>query len=219
MKIAVVACGHDAKDAPYNDPSWQIWSLGRNYVSIPRYDRWFEMHSREIVKANSQPCILKFLDDAGEKLYAGFPEDFKSATPYPLDICKNYRGYMTSSVGYMLALAIDANPEEIGLWGVDMTGDSEYTGQRPACEYLLGLAEGKGIKVTTSPSCPLLKTKRMYAVEYNELSHEVTETLKDLEGAMQEAHKKAIEGEFFKGQKAGLATAHEVITRMKRRWG
>ena len=219
MKIAIIACAHDAKDAPYGDESWTIWNMGKNYAMNMRFDRWFEMHSLDIVRANSHPSFINFLDNAGSKLYSGFPNDFPKSTPYPVHILDKYRRYMTSSVAYMIALAIEENPEEIGIWGVDMTGDTEYAVQRPACEYLLGLAEGKGIKITTSNSCPLLKTKRMYALEYSELSHEMTDTLKDLEGAIQEATRKAMEGEYYKGQKVGLATAHEVLTRMKRRWG
>ena len=218
MKIAVIACGHDAKDAPFNS-DWQIWSMGRNYHWIPNFDCWFEMHSLEIVKANSQPEMVDFLNKAGKKLYSGFPKDFKDSTPYPIEILDKYRRYMTSSVAYMLALAIEENPEEIGVWGVDMTGDNEYMHQRSACEYLLGLAEGRGIKVTTSPSCPLLKSKRMYAIEYNELSHELTQTLADLDNAIGQAQKKVLEGEYYKGQQAGLNTMRETLTRLKRRWG
>lgn len=65
----------------------------------------------------------------------------------------------------MLALAIIANPEEIGLWGANMCDTEEYAHQKGACEYLVGYAEAKGIKVTISKNSPICRTARMYAFE------------------------------------------------------
>jgi hypothetical protein len=40
---------------------------------------------------------------------------------------------------------------------VDMRADEEYSYQRANCEYLIGLARGKGIKVHIPEVSPLLK--------------------------------------------------------------
>jgi hypothetical protein len=68
-----------------------------------------------------------------------------------------YGDYFNSSVGFMLALAIHEGAEEIAIYGVDMRADEEYGYQRPNCEYLIGLARGKGIKVHIPDVCPLCK--------------------------------------------------------------
>lgn len=63
---------------------------------------------------------------------------------------------MTSSIAYMQALAIAEGFEEIAIVGVDMAADSEYAAQKPCCEYLIGLAKGRGIKNWLPETCGLL---------------------------------------------------------------
>ena len=46
-----------------------------------------------------------------------------------------------------------------------MALDTEYMEQRPSVEYLLGLAEGRGIKVTVAESSDILKCRSLYAYE------------------------------------------------------
>src|SRR5262249_39021769 len=52
-----------------------------------------------------------------------------------------------------------------GLWGIDMIDGEEYAYQKGACEYLIGHAEGRGIKVTIAKDSPLCRTPRMYAYQ------------------------------------------------------
>lgn len=71
---------------------------------------------------------------------------------YPLDKVVEKFGsrYFTSSIAYMLALAIMKKPKEINLWGIDMEAGTEYVHQRPCVLYWIGQAEARGITVTTS---------------------------------------------------------------------
>ena len=48
--IAIVGGGPSRSEAPFSDPSWEIWMFGRGKLPIPRVDRWFEMHSVEQMK-------------------------------------------------------------------------------------------------------------------------------------------------------------------------
>lgn len=82
----------------------------------------------------------------------------------------DWNGYFTNTVSYMIALAIHDGYEEIGVWGVDMaTGQGfqggEYAVQRPSCEYYLGVAQGRGIKITIPDEADLLKTRFLYGFE------------------------------------------------------
>lgn len=82
--------------------------------------------------------------------------------------------YFTNSISWMLGKAImDLAPDgqavegaEIGVYGVDMMmagGEgSEYGYQRPSCEFFLGVAQGKGIKVRIPNASDLLKTAFQY---------------------------------------------------------
>ena len=70
------------------------------------------------------------------------------AKVYPFEeVAKTCGDYWESSIAYAMSLAIHEGADEIGLWGVNMAGDDEYSYQKPNMEYLIGLAKGKGIKV------------------------------------------------------------------------
>jgi hypothetical protein len=43
--------------------------------------------------------------------------------------------------------------------------NSEYEHQRPSCEYMIGFARGRGIKVILPKTCDLLQTRFMYGYE------------------------------------------------------
>ena len=86
-------------------------------------------------------------------------DEIPNAQRYPFEVVIQTTGdYFNSSIAYLMAMAIHENPDVIGLWGVDMTDQKEeYAYQRPNMEYLIGLAQGKGIDVHLPESCPLLK--------------------------------------------------------------
>lgn len=76
--------------------------------------------------------------------------------------------YFTNSISYMIALAIYEKFEEIHIYGVDMATsgvDNEYAKQRPSCEFWLGVAVGRGIKIEIPDESDLLKTRFMYGFE------------------------------------------------------
>lgn len=176
-KIAIVGTAPSSvDDAPFDDKSWEIWSLGANQTKIRRFTRWFELHTfYALAQANAlQPQRVEFFRKIGKDLYIGHVnEDLPEATMYPKDeVVKLFGNYFTSSIAWMIGLAIYEGADEIGIWGVDMIGDCEYAHQRACCEYLLGIARGKGITVTIAPQSPLLRAERMYAFEHTNLAGE-----------------------------------------------
>jgi hypothetical protein len=81
---------------------------------------------------------------------------------YPLDaIVKKFGSdYFTSSIDYMIALALYEGAKDIHIWGVDMAIPNEYDHQKPGCEYWIGYARGKGAKVAVHGKYTrLLRTK------------------------------------------------------------
>ena len=46
-KVAIVGFADTRNQAPYNDPTFEIWGLNDLHSHIPRYDRWFDIHTRE----------------------------------------------------------------------------------------------------------------------------------------------------------------------------
>lgn len=161
MKIAIVGSAPSSKLlAPYDDPTWEIWGLNFGYNYMKRWDKFFELHSPMILQANHMDR-LKFLKTP---LYMQTQSpDFPTSIAYPLQQVKQHFGhYFTNTIAYMTALAILQEPEEIGLWGVDMAITEEYIAQRPSCEYFVGWALGAGIKVTIPPESDLCKTAQLY---------------------------------------------------------
>ncbi len=179
LKIAIVGTASTSVgEAPWKDESWQIWSLGRNCVGCPRYDRWFELHTRDVlIAAKALEGRMDFLKAAGNKLVVGheWPE-LPEAVMYPwVEIISEFGRYLTSSLSEMIALAMKEGATEIGLWGVDMVCPDEYAHQRASCEYLLGIAVGRGIKVTIAKESPLLRPTRIYGLEDAGFSREIIE--------------------------------------------
>lgn len=79
--------------------------------------------------------------------------------------------FFTSSLAWMMALAIAQKPDEIGLWGVDMSASEEiYSGQRAGCQYWIGKARELGIKVTLPPQSDLAVPTPLYG--FNEQQHQ-----------------------------------------------
>lgn len=102
-----------------------------------------------------------------------FPmEDITESLGLP-DINGDKRLYLTSSVAWMIALAIDEHKQgqtisEIRLAGIEMLIGTEYARQKPCIEWWLGLAMGMGIEVKLAPTGSALLTDAIYAVDYLE---------------------------------------------------
>jgi len=72
---------------------------------------------------------------------------------YPLsDVCRIIGGreYFTSSVAYMIALAILRGATKIKTVGIDLDYGGEYESQKPCVLFWLGIALGRGIEVESN---------------------------------------------------------------------
>lgn len=169
-KVAIVGrCYSTRRDAPWDDPTWEKWSLGWDPVA-PLTHRIFELHQNFRMFLGSQQegdfhvSGLRMLKVPVYMLEAH--EDIPMSVRYPMEeihaLVGNATGkqtpYLESSIAYMLALAVlELKPgDRLGIWGVDLHCESEYAYQRPNVEYLIGLARGRGIKVFIPPYSALL---------------------------------------------------------------
>ena len=223
MKIALIGSAPSSiRLAPYSDPSWKIWGCSPGaYPVVPRSDAWFELHRWEppvIGKAEQQvpwfspeyvmwlsqhPCVWML-----EKQ----PQIVNSRRLPAESLVAKYGAYFfTSSLAWMFALAIEeilneresqkdmyagSPPDEIGLWGVDMTATEEYGYQRAGCQFFAQLAEELDIKVVVPPESDLLLPPPLYGVSENDpMMIKLTMRKRELLGRMEsekqqvEAHK------------------------------
>lgn len=162
MKVAVVGLGHSHKDAPWTDPSWEKWCLLWD-PCWEQADRLFQMHDLDWIEDRkhsytNEGDAIRHQTDIGLPLYMR-EQYFPHVIRYPVeDVIRTIgRDYFNSSIAYMFALALHKGFGEIGLWGVGMKANTEYQYQRPNMEWLLGLAQGMGVKVYMPEGTPLLK--------------------------------------------------------------
>lgn len=177
MKIAIVGSAESTRDqAPFLDFDWQIWGLAWRFYDHPRMDVAFEVHDEYQWPRYTKPELygawLKDPRTAEEVkvpvyLLPQVQARYPNCLAYPVEEAEALMGrrYFTSSFSYMLALAILKGATEIAIYGVDLVVGEEYEYQRPAAEFLLGIAHAKGIKVTIPQSSSLLKSSFVYGVD------------------------------------------------------
>lgn len=219
MKICLMGSAPSSLSlAPFGDPEWQIYGCSPGlYPNVPRVDAWFEMHRWEppvigkphLQKAWFTPEYVAWM--AGLKcpvwMFQKVPE-IPNSDVYPVDLMVNKFGnyFMTSSLSWMFAMAIDqilkdreVNGErtpwtdKIALYGVDMAATEEYGYQRAGCQYFAQIAHNLGIELVVPPESDLLRPMPLYAI--SESSHYIikaTARMRELQGRLAQ-HKATID--------------------------
>lgn len=210
MKVAIVGKASSSRgQAPYDDPSWEVWMLHDMYRMNLRWTRFFEIHDLELVR-KTRPADFDWLKENQSQIYIRDPHpEFPKANLFPWrELVSKYGRYFTNTISWQIAFAMHLGAKSIGIWGVDMAQDgvtnSEYSHQRPSCEYFIGLARGMGIEVVVAQTCDLLKTHRLYAVEDQgdlELKLEIraADLAKKVEHFQSQSEQAAHHANYFKG--------------------
>tara|TARA_R100000808_G_scaffold24161_1_gene54964 strand:- start:2725 stop:3591 length:867 start_codon:yes stop_codon:yes gene_type:complete len=181
VKVAIIGTAPSSRGlAPYYDESVEIWACSPYYdasnstfCDLPRINRFYELHKF------CEPSLLSKLDEAGAKVdeYVRWlnslqakgatvftQENVAGLERFPIDeITEEFGTYFTNTISFMIAHAILDGATEIQVYGVDMAASEEYGSQRPSCEYILGIARGRGIKIEIPLVSDLLKARVMYA--------------------------------------------------------
>ena len=165
-KIAV--CGSAASSvgfAPYDDPSWEIWSCSPANKGAPRVDVWFELHNPEVKVREGLLEWMQWLKTQPivymQRAYPGY----KGSREYPLQpMLEKWGPYLwTSQLSFMMALAIEQKPSIIGLFGVDMAANTEYNQQRLALQVLLQyVLKSEDIALLVPPESDILEPAPFY---------------------------------------------------------
>jgi hypothetical protein len=219
MKIAV--CGSAPSSrllAPFHDPSWEIWACSPQNYDFPRVDAWFELHSldRKFVPENKPYSnTLKvhqrvYVSKADERLPNGIVLDSKP-------LVKKYGDYFfSSSLSWMLAMAIEQKPDVIGIWGVDMSATDEYAYQRPGCHYFMQKASEAGIELMLPPQCDLAEAHPLYGFkEHWPMYWKMKASAEELDARIGHASKKE---EQSRTEKLILRGARDYIEYINNTW-
>lgn len=166
--VAIVGFAPSTRhQAPFYDESFEIWGLNELYLVIPRFDRWFEMHTRKEFESsfrNSQH--LEWLRQCDKPIYMQERyKDIPFSLAYPRERMLSAFGHcFRSTFCYMLALAIEEGFSTIHLYGIDLFTKTEYYDERPSGEYLVGVARGRGVDVYIPDDSALLRG-RLYGYD------------------------------------------------------
>jgi hypothetical protein len=162
-KVAIIGKAASVAFAPWYDPEWEIW--GMPWLLSPRVTRMFEVHEQAFVDAcegqdADASWLPKFLDRHGDVPVYCDPSRmhaFPNSVEYPLAEVMKFLPfpYLETTISYEIALALYEGVDEIGLFGIHMMGRAEFVWQRSSVIYLIGLAQGMGVKVTIPPGSPL----------------------------------------------------------------
>lgn len=180
-KIAILGSAQSSIGlAPFDDPSWAIWvcSPGAfSYVASKRSDVWFETHRfrpSEPGKSGApgtvpwfSPEFHTFLKNhRGPVFMSQVDPTIPNSIRIPFEaLIKKFGPYhFSSSIAWMLAMAIEEAPKAIGLFGIDMSATEEYAYQRPACQHFVGMAKGLGINVVLPPESDLMRPPFLYGI-------------------------------------------------------
>ena len=166
--------GSSREKAPFYDEAYEVWGLNQLYRHIPRADRWFDIHE------NYDEHVVEGTDHVGWLRSCKIPvymnehhEQFPTSVRYPIETMMDFFGeqhlkpldYYTSTVAYMIALAIVEEFTTIAVYGVDMVAGTEYADQKPCVEYYLGVAAGRGITIELPNNTALLTQHHRYGYE------------------------------------------------------
>jgi hypothetical protein len=167
-KVAIVGFALSSTlAAPFDDPEYEIWAMNQLYRHIPRADRWFEIHhnwNEHVVDGTDHEGWMKSFP--GPIYVAHRIPGIPNTVAFPREECaKLGHDYFTSSIAFMIALAIRDGFKVIELYGVDLVVGEEYSHQKPCAEFWMGLAAGRGITVGTHQNSALLKQSFCYGYE------------------------------------------------------
>jgi len=162
-KLAIVGFADTKNEAPFNDSSYEIWSLNEFGLDLPRTTRLFQMHGRDIVENNTKDKKhLQKLKEYKNTIYMKRNyKDIPNSVMYPIrKIRGKYGNIFASTFDYMMALAIEEGFTRVELYGIDMSIYSEYQRQRPTAMFFIGYAKGKGIDIWIHPKSGIVTFER-----------------------------------------------------------
>lgn len=174
IKIALIGSAPSSvRLAPYSDPSWAIWACSPGtYGVIPRCDMFFELHRYEPGQPWFSPEYCQWLASRKVPVWmAEVRDEIPSSQRLPQEelVAKYGPYFFSSSLAWMMAMAIEGGATKIGLWGVDMAANEEYGYQRAGLQHFAQLAVSLGIEVGVAPESDLFRPCPLYGV--SEIEH------------------------------------------------
>lgn len=178
-KVALIGSAPSLHYAPFDDPSWQIWSHAICATRCPRIDRIFELHPPVTWREHSKPQwpeYLRWLQKSRVPVYMlEKHDDIPASVRYPRERifgqCRSMIGtlHFGNQVDFMIALALSEGATEIGVYGIHYdhpVKDGDRDEQLLSLKFWLGVIAGRGVRLTMPEGCPLFaRPAEIYGLE------------------------------------------------------
>lgn len=166
-KIALVGTSDSYTEAPYGDPSWDIWTWNRAGLDMERWDRLFEIHRDWHYEGKGEETYLSRLRliRSPQKVISTV-RLFDDPANVVLDRDELFKRWgtiwLSSSITWAFACALDEKPTDIGLWGIDMESFEEHIVQFAGVRHFMEIAKERGVKITVASRSNLLRNPMPY---------------------------------------------------------
>lgn len=176
-RVALVGAVKGWAEHVMDDPTWDVWGMNRLHTSDSqgrfRADRWFEMHEASSQSEDDwdwiRECPVPLVIPPSDGVMVA---SARYPAPYPLAEIEGFfgRSYWACSFAYQVALAVFSGYSEIGVFGIDLSVGTmrERTVEWANVSWWLGVAEGRGVKVTVAEGALLGRHLARYGVEYDQ---------------------------------------------------
>ena len=152
-------------------------------------------------------------------------EQIKNSVAYPIEEIQSFinhprmRKYFTSTIAYMIALAIMKGYQEIEMYGVHMAStDEEYSMQRSCVETLLAFGWGREVNFYLPDESDIMKSSYLYGYQQEKgfllKAINLRNSLKNGENNLEQKLKK-VEEEYWE-QKGGRKALDYFVNELKK---
>jgi hypothetical protein len=196
--LCIIGTASTCGDAPYEEIesdgsfTYDIWGINTSLCNekVKRVDVCFEMHPKRYWGIQG---VTDRLNDFGKRVVMQDHYDqIKKSEPYPREAikkkyhldCMGDNLYVTTTMVWMILMALEDGYTDISLYGVHMAHETEYAYQRSSMSWVLGIIhgwilDGKPYKLTIPPESELLKAEYEYGFD------EPTKAMQYLQGRKQ----------------------------------
>jgi hypothetical protein len=208
--LCIVGTASTSKDAPYDlkiddEYMYDIWGINTalSKPDVGRLDVCFEMHPKRYW--GLLPVMERLNNFDGPVYMQDHYDQIPNSVSYPREaITKKYHLpsmgenlYVTTTMVWMLLLALEEGYTDISIYGVHMAHETEYAYQRSSMSWVLGIIhgwilDGKPYKLFIPEASELLKAQYEYGYD------EPTKAMQYLAGRQE-------------GMKAGIDQANSQI--------
>lgn len=160
MEVALIGKGPGRELAPLVGAGAVTWGVN-DVVAHRQCDVCFWMDRHLMKDTQMDRLVTASVNKTGTPTYSVHAWDDIPSIQYPIDdVVKAFTvDHFADSFCYMLALAIYQGFNRIDLYGFNYSYGSNYMTEKPAAEFWIGVALGKGIIISIHGESDLLKTK------------------------------------------------------------